>query len=61
MKRGPDPVLFVFGASLVAWAGLVVHAYPGDPIVPSALWFFGVPGVCLMIAAYLRGSRKGVV
>ena len=44
MKRGPDPVLFVFGASLVAWAGLVVHAYPGDPIVPSALWFMGVPG-----------------
>lgn len=60
-RRRPDGPLFAVGASFVAWAGLAVHSYPGEPIATSALWFLGVPGVVLMLAAYLRGTRKGVV
>ena len=50
----PMPALFLCGLSLVAWAGLVVHAYPGDPIATSALWFLAVPGLVLAVLAWRR-------
>ena len=59
MSHSCNGTLFLAGITLLAWAGLVVHCYPGDPIATSALWALGVPGLVLAIASWSRLPSRG--